>query len=756
MSLSRDYVDIGPPFDDSDADIILRSGFTSVLAPGTTEDRVVATEFLVHKLFLIKASSVFKSLLSSSSETSDQQNAEAIKHGIERDIRSNLPVLCLPEDRDTVHRLLTAIYPIDIVYPQTYETMTKTLAAARKYAMPSVLALFQAYCSRVAPVATAENAFRAYVFASNEGTKEEALEAAELTLSLPQTFETYGSSLCIASGPALRALWKHRGMVVRAIKRGVDLSLKEVRDLRDWKLNLPGDEDFGNEDFGDEDFGDEDFGDEDFGDEDFGDEDYRTWNYRTGNDRPDCTEDCCIEPAPRLLEQFVLFTENIPQNFSTMNFPHFINTMSPQGVFKCTWCGRQQRLDNWRLFDCLERHVRGQIEQASPSFRRVVITTNDVLSRSTTNCCHFSMIWGIDPQPPSGQPRNFGAPFDRGDSDVTMRSCDRVDFQVHKAILGIASVAFEDMLTFTAPGPSPYGQGQVNQVIDLTENSKTLLHLLSVIYPMVPIVPDTVEDALSLLSACQKYQMDFTATRVRALIRACTPPLFTAETSFRAYGIASRYHLEEEALLSARLSLERPMTFEVCGEDLRFISGADLFRLYGYRNECAKVAKDCIDEMTDRPPPISSHCSSRSATDWYGTREVQTVSTWWCSHFLQRIADRPSPKTVTDRPAFERAIASHQTATGCSSCMQPDKTIVGNIICAAFEAKLSEVIEQVSLDHALRGTPELMCIAGPSRCSNLVSYECPSPLCFNAFGTIEIRSEIWRKMRNVRDKYDEY
>ncbi|KAH9177561.1 hypothetical protein EDB89DRAFT_1818048, partial [Lactarius sanguifluus] len=215
-------VTFGPPFDDSDADIVLRSGFTPALAPGSTETRVVPTDFLVHKILLIKASSVFKSLLSSSSETLDQQNAQA---GIKRDIEGNLPVLCLLEDRDTVHRILTAIYPVDIVYPQSFETMIKTFAAARKYGMPSVLARFRTYCSRAAPVVTAESAFRAYAFASNEGLKEEALEAAQLTLSLPQTFEKYGSSLCDASGPALLALWKHRGMAIRAIKRGADLCL---------------------------------------------------------------------------------------------------------------------------------------------------------------------------------------------------------------------------------------------------------------------------------------------------------------------------------------------------------------------------------------------------------------------------------------------------------------------------------------------------------------------------------------------------
>lgn len=150
MSLSHDYVDFGPPFDNSDADIILRSGVTSVLAPGSTGNRVVATDFFVHKLFLVKASSVFKSLLSSTSQAFGQQNAEDLKYGIKRDSRGTLPVLCLSEHRDTIHCLLTAIYPVDIVYPQMLEAI-ETFAAACKYGMPSVIALFQTYCSRGPP-----------------------------------------------------------------------------------------------------------------------------------------------------------------------------------------------------------------------------------------------------------------------------------------------------------------------------------------------------------------------------------------------------------------------------------------------------------------------------------------------------------------------------------------------------------------------------------------------------------------------------
>jgi hypothetical protein len=209
----------------------------------------------------------------------------------------------------------------------------------------------------------------------------------------------------------------------------------------------------------------------------------------------------------------------------------------------------------------------------------------------------------IDPQPSSGQPGN-GAPFDRGDSDITIRSCDRVHFQVHKAILGIASTVFEYM--FTAPGSLPHGHEQVKQVIDLTEDSKTLLQLLSVMYPMDPIFPDTFAGTPSLLSACQKYQMGSTVTHIRALMRECMPSLFTTENSFRAYGTASRYQLEEEALHAARLTLEFSMDFNTIGEDLRFISGIDLFRLHEFRNECTEVAKDCIEKMIDREP-IPSH-----------------------------------------------------------------------------------------------------------------------------------------------------
>jgi hypothetical protein len=315
------------------------------------------------------------------------------------------------------------------------------------------------------------------------------------------------------------------------------------------------------------------------------------------------------------------------------------------------------------------------------------------------------------------QPRNFGAPFERRDADLIIRSCDQVDFHVHKAILGVASVAFEDM--FTAPG-----QGRNDSAVNLAEDSKTLHRLLTAIYPVDLSIPETFEEYLSLIASCQKYQMDSTAAYIRSLLKEHRPPLFTALYSFRAYGIASRYHLKEEALLAARLTLERRMDFQTCAEDLHYISGVDLFRLWQYRTKCTTVAKDCINQMIgneDDAPSASACCSGLVNVGKYDTKELQSVPRWWHRHFLHRATNQPSPKTITDRRAFEHALKMHRTLTGCDACLLPDETRVDNTICAAVEAKLNVAIDQVSIGCPFPAeSPELDCTIRPPLPDNAI------------------------------------
>jgi hypothetical protein len=300
------------------------------------------------------------------------------------------------------------------------------------------------------------------------------------------------------------------------------------------------------------------------------------------------------------------------------------------------------------------------------------------------------------------QPRNFGPPFERKDADLIIRSCDQVDFHVHKAILGVASVAFEDM--FTAPG-----QGRNESVVNLAEDSKTLHRLLTAIYPVDLSIPKTLEEYLSLIASCQKYQMDSTAARIRSLLKECRPRIFTALNSVRAYGIASRYHLQEEALLAARLTLERRVEFDKCGEleDLRYISGADLFRLWQYRIKCTTAVKDCISQMigSDDAPQLSAPCPGLVNIGQYDTKELQSVPRWWHRHFINMAAHLPSPKSITDRRKFEYGLKVHCMGGGCAACLSPDNIRVDNIICAAVEAKLSVAIDQVSISCPSQQNP---------------------------------------------------
>ena len=340
MALVCDYLNFGSPFNDSDADIILRSRPVPADVP-LEENLTTATHFRVHRLFLIKASSVFERLLAETTSSQSPNHDKELK--IKRDKCDGLPVLCLSEDRDTLHSLLTAIYPTDVDYPRTLEAMMKTYAAANKYCMSSVLTLFRTYRSGVGPVVTTENAFRAYLFAFNEGLREEALEAARLTLTLPQTFETYGKDLCNASGPALQALWRHRQASLRAVEMGIRACVVEVGDLRGWRNTSPRD------------------------------------------------KSCGAEPGTRPRDQFLAFTRRVGADLSLMNFSIFVETMSSQGGFKCPSCKAPMRFDLIRLFSCLERHVNGSIERASlswPFFLRAA--ADDDSCRCVASCSRFS------------------------------------------------------------------------------------------------------------------------------------------------------------------------------------------------------------------------------------------------------------------------------------------------------------------------------------------------------------------------------
>ena len=83
-----------------------------------------------------------------------------------------------------------------------------------------------------------------------------------------------------------------------------------------------------------------------------------------------------------------------------------------------------------------------------------------------------------------------------------IRSSDLVNFRVHKLVLAVASPFFRDLLSL--PQPSSCGESVDGlPVVQLSEDSELLSALVSMLYPLRPVIPNSYDKVLSLLLTCQ-------------------------------------------------------------------------------------------------------------------------------------------------------------------------------------------------------------------------------------------------------------
>ena len=141
----------------------------------------------------------------------------------------------------------------------------------------------------------------------------------------------------------------------------------------------------------------------------------------------------------------------------------------------------------------------------------------------------------------------------------------------------MSSPFFEDMLSLPQPPDCETVDGL--PVVQLSEDAGLLNCLVSLLYPMYPIIPGSYERVFALLAACQKYDMESILSYIRAEIQRGTYPRPVAVEAFTAYAIASSMGLVLEAENAARLTVGQPLTFESLGEGLRSFKGQALSEL---------------------------------------------------------------------------------------------------------------------------------------------------------------------------------
>ena len=167
------------------------------------------------------------------------------------------------------------------------------------------------------------------------------------------------------------------------------------------------------------------------------------------------------------------------------------------------------------------------------------------------------------------------------EANIILRSSDQVNFRVHKSLLAMSSPFFEHLLSLPQPSDSEIVDGL--PVVQLFEDAELLSSLVSLLYPIPPVIPGSYEKVFALLAACHKYDMVPIQSYIRDEVQRGTFPAPVTSEAFSAYALASSLGLGPEMEHAARLTLNQPMTFESLGEKLRQFKGPALCELIDHR-----------------------------------------------------------------------------------------------------------------------------------------------------------------------------
>ena len=98
-----------------------------------------------------------------------------------------------------------------------------------------------------------------------------------------------------------------------------------------------------------------------------------------------------------------------------------------------------------------------------------------------------------DPQPQLSSTTSV-EPIDVPDANFIIRSSDFVNFRVHKPVLAMASPVFKDLLSLPQPSDTDIVDGI--PVVQLSESSELLNSLVTMLYPIRTVMPNSYEKVL--------------------------------------------------------------------------------------------------------------------------------------------------------------------------------------------------------------------------------------------------------------------
>jgi hypothetical protein len=292
---------------------------------------------------------------------------------------------------------------------------------------------------------------------------------------------------------------------------------------------------------------------------------------------------------------------------------------------------------------------------------------------------------------------DFGAPFDYTDGDVYLRSVDGVHFRVHKLLLSTASVTFRELF---ASGSADTQRHSIPVIPLLApeEDKAAVAAFLQIIYPVAfPSLQD-IPLVRRVLELGRKYQADVIHAYIEGVLLQ-HPRLKLSPVTF--YGIACIYRIErvarEAALECATQDLDAILRRQDQTDELALLSGADIHRLFDYRQRCAssllsassfqEIWDNCVicelmDNYRDAPVYLRRHTDDDGPDpggpnrpcpvedDYDMTQFVMGMHPrkWWTDYVsgcIKAIRAHPQPAVVRSPELVGRALVS---AGRCEAC----------------------------------------------------------------------------------------
>ena len=293
--------------------------------------------------------------------------------------------------------------------------------------------------------------------------------------------------------------------------------------------------------------------------------------------------------------------------------------------------------------------------------------------------------------------------FDPPHADVMVQSSDLVNFRVNKLVLSVSSPFFADMFSLPQPPDNEVIDGL--PVVRLSEDAETFNHLLTMLYPIPYVAPDGYDKAIQLLAAAQKYEMVGVKSSIRAKIISREPIVPTEAEAFRAFAVSSGAKLVPEMRITARYTLNFPMTLESLSDELPLFEGWALRDLVRYRKCCRDRLLSTFDSFLDPnsgPSKIWVVCTADSLNSGIYSSQRPGVFPYWLSSFLSKhrknlleALTNPFPNPSSMRGEYLDALSSHINSKDCIPCMRVH-TLKGENFGDELENQLTQALDKVS------------------------------------------------------------